>query len=227
MGVLADDGGNVMLLKKDASDDGQFYLYDGSGNIDTQFDTNSGGYSFVVGNFGIGTRIPGMKLDVSGDTRITGNLSVAGNFTGNQIHGEMWYHNHTATQINFAVQYANYTMWLDNAEELNGFSHETASGVGSNLTAQVGGLYSANWLAGGDGQNNHIYVGSIFVNGIAEDKCEDHKKMSAGEDITSLDGSCHIRLSTGDVLTIEISDWSGTGTGNYYFGNLNLVRIGS
>jgi len=154
------------------------------------------------------------------------NVNVSGNFTGNQIYGEMYYHNHTATEINFATQYENYTMWFDEADELNGFSHETESGLGSNLTAQVSGLYSADWFAIGDGQNNHIYVGSIFINGVSEEKCKDHKKMSAGGDITTLDASCFIRLSVGDVVDLKVSDWSGTGTSNYYGGNLNLVRIG-
>jgi len=54
----------------------------------------------------------------------------------------------------------------------------------------------------------------------------DEKKMSSGGDITSLSDECFIRLSVGDSLEVKISDYSGTGAGNYHEGRLNLVRIG-
>ena len=49
------------------------------------------------------------KLDVTGTTNLSGNtliegdLDVTGNITGNQIYAEVWYHNHTATPLTFAV----------------------------------------------------------------------------------------------------------------------------
>ena len=34
---------------------------------------------------------------IDNDLYVDGNVNITGNFTGNQIYGEMWYHNHTAT----------------------------------------------------------------------------------------------------------------------------------
>lgn len=158
---------------------------------------------------------------------VSGNIEADGNITGNQIYGEAWYHNHTATQLNFATQYVNYSLWLSESNHLNGFTYTGGFKTGGNLTAQSSGLYRANWMAIGDGQNNHIYVVSIFVNSISRSSCEAHKKMSAGGDIVTMDGSCFVDLNASDVVELKVSDYSGTGIGNYYGGNLNLVRIGN
>ena len=118
------------------------------------------------------------------DWHITGDLDVTRNFTGNQIYGEMWYHNHTATPLNFAVDGVFYSLYFDNAINLNGFSFDGSE----NLTAQVSGKYKVNYMASGDGQNNHVYFTSIFVNNINQDRCESHKKMTAGGDIITMTG---------------------------------------
>jgi len=138
----------------------------------------------------------------------------------------MWYHNHTSTSINFATQYENYTLFMTEAEHLNGFSYTDGGTASTNLTALVGGLYQIVYNAIGDGQNNHIYVTSVFVNNVAMNNCDAHKKMAAGGDIVTMGGNCIIELNSGDDINVGVSDWSGTGTGNYYGANLNLVRIG-
>ena len=138
----------------------------------------------------------------------------------------MWYHNHTATEMNFASDGVYYSLFFTEATHLNGFSYVGGFNSSSNLTAQVAGVYSASWMASGDGQNNEEYYTSIFIDEVNQDNCEAHKKMTAGGDIVTMTGTCFIDLVVGDDISLRIADIGGTGTGNYYSGNLNLVRIG-
>lgn len=163
----------------------------------------------------------------TGTVKINGNLNVSGNFTGNQIYGQMYYHNYTATSLNFAVQSTYYPLWFVNSSEKNGFTFEGGWLVHSNLTAQYSGLYQLNFYAVGSGQNNHEYHLVPFKNSDELEQCEVMKQMSAGGDITPMNGNCLVRLTVGDRINIRISDYSGTGAGNYYGGNVNLVRVGN
>lgn len=166
-------------------------------------------------------------LTIDKEVNIAENLNISGNFTGNQIYGEMYYHNDTATSLNFAVDGTYYNIFMTDADYLNGFTFNGGFGLTSNLTAQVDGVYKASFFAVGDGQNNHEYHSAVFVNAVEQDNCEAKKKMSAGGDITTMNGDCFIRLNVGDVVDLRIADMGSTGTGNYYDGNLNLVRIGN
>jgi len=161
-----------------------------------------------------------------GGLNVTKNLNVVGNITGNQIYGGMWYHNHTATEINFAVDGFYYRLFFTNATNLNGFSFVGGFDSSSNLTAQVAGKYLVSYMASGDGQNNEVYFTAVYVDEVNKDNCESHKKMSAGGDIVTMSGTCIIDLAVGDDVSLRTADIGGTGTGNYYSANLNLVRIG-
>jgi len=154
------------------------------------------------------------------DVIFKGDVDVEGNFTGNQIYAEAWYHNHTATEMTFADG-VNYSLYFNNYT-LNGFEQE---GI-YNLSTQVAGLYSVNYIASGDGQNNHDYYTSVFVEEDNRINCDSHKKMTAGGDIVTMSGTCFIRLEVDDSVSLRVMDEGGTGTGNYYSSNLNLVRIG-
>jgi len=59
-----------------------------------------------------------------------------------------------------------------------------------------------------------------------KEECSSHKKMSAGGDIVTMNGNCIISIVAGDVISLVVSDYEDTGTGNYYGGNLNLIRVG-
>ena len=157
---------------------------------------------------------------------VYGDLDVQNNFTGNQIYGGMWYHNHTATNLNFAVDGTYYALYFTEATHLNGFAYQGGFGVASNLTAQKAGKYLVSYMASGDGQNNHVYSTSVFINGVNQDNCENHHKMTAGGDIITQSGNCIIDLAVNDVVDLRIVDIGSTGIGNYYSGNINLVRIG-
>ena len=184
---------------------------------------NGGSDDFYIREDGSGVRV---IIKEGGEFQILNNLNVSGNITGNQIYGGMYNHSHSPTEMTF-VQYENYTLPMEESSSLNGFEHDFVSGVGSNLTTLVSGKYQAHIKSIGDGQNNHIYVLGLFVNDVSIDQCDAHKKMSAGGDITTMSSFCFVDLIVGDVVDVRISDWTlGGGTGNYYGGNLNLVRVG-
>jgi len=163
-----------------------------------------------------------LQADANGVTIPNGDLDVTGNITGNQIYGEMWYHNHTATELDFAVDGLFYNLTFDNSD-LNGFTFNDAE---DSLTPLVNGKYKVSWMASGDGQNNHEYYTTILVNGVDYDRCEAHKKMTAGGDIVTMTGNCFVDLVTTDYVQLGTADVGATGTGNYYSANLNLIRIG-
>ena len=162
------------------------------------------------------------RLTVLGNIDIGGNINVTGNVTGNRIRGEMSYHNHTATPLDFASDGVYYNLSFDSSL-VNGFTFNNSEDY---LEPLYSGIYLTNYMASGSGQNNHIYYTDITVNGVVVDKCESHKKMSAGGDIVTMYGSCHIELSAGDKVKLVTADIGGTGIGNFYSANLNLVRIG-
>lgn len=154
------------------------------------------------------------------------NLNVGGNITTNQYRAEMGYHNHTGTTLAFGD-----TTWEDlfftNATTLNGFSFTGGFLSSSNLTCNVAGQYLASYRLSGSGQNNHLYFSSILVNGVNQNEfCGDHKKMAAGGDVVPMGNNCFIDLNVGDNITVAVMDHGGSGNGDYYSGNLNLIRIG-
>ena len=185
------------------------------------------------GYFGINEDDPQAFLDVNGNSIIKGDLyvgedlNVTGNFTGNQIYGEMWYHNHTATTLTFVSADTWYPIFFSSDGNVNGFTYTGGFLTESNLTTQVEGLYQATYMASGSGKDNHNYFSTVLVNGVERPECSSHKTMSAGGDITTMNGNCFISLSIGDDVQVATMDYDGTGDGNYYGGNLNLLRIGN
>ena len=116
----------------------------------------------------------------------------------------------------------------ESATDLNGFSAEgIAIGGASNLTAQVAGVYRVDYMGIGSGQNNHVYLSTIMVNGVEKPECGHHHKMAAGGDVITQSGNCIITLAVGDDVGVSTQDMGGTGDGEYYGGNLNIVRVGN
>ena len=166
--------------------------------------------------------------DITGDTLARGDINqTTGNATINNIYGGMYYHNHTGTTLSFAGSSVFYNLFMTNASHLNGFIYQGGWGQVSNLTAQFSGLYQAVYMGIGSGVNNHIYLTSVFVNNVNMENCGNHKKMSAGGDVTTQSGICFIDLQVGDVVDIRTADYGDTGNGVYYGGNMNLIRVGN
>lgn len=155
------------------------------------------------------------------DWHITGDLDVQNNFTGNQIYGEMWNHTHTGQPLNFAVDGLYYNLTF-NDSDVNGFEFDNGNDL---LRVQVAGKYKAGYMASGDGENNNIYFTTILINGVEQDKCESHKKMTAGADIVTMTGSCFIDLVVDDYVQLGTADIGDTSVGNFYSSELNLIRI--
>ena len=138
-------------------------------------------------------------------------------------YGEMWYHNNTGTELDFASSGVWYNLTMTNST-LNGFTFNDANDY---LSPSYDGLYKAGYTATGDGINNHEYVTTILVNGEAKESCKSHKKMSASNDIITMTGECFIQLNAGDEIKIATMDKDGTGSGTYFGAEVNLVRIDS
>ena len=88
--IIADDDGALFAFSKDASDDAEMYLYDGSGNANVQISGNNVSY-FKGGNVGINEAAPAELLEISnssspaiqltqtGGTEYNGIIRLAGN----------------------------------------------------------------------------------------------------------------------------------------------------
>ncbi len=164
---------------------------------------------------------------IIGDLFINGNLNVTGNMTGNMYRGSMWYHNHTGTSLIFTQAELFFPLFFTNSTCDNGVTFQGGFLQESSLTVEFGACYLINFAASGDGQNNHEYFTQVFVNDIEAEECGAHHKMAAGGDIITQSGSCIVDLVAGDVITLRTADFTGTGTGNYFSANLNLVKIGN
>ena len=75
------------------------------------------------------------------------------------------------------------------------------------------------------GQNEIIKEDLNSLNSL--NKCESHKKMSAGGDVVTMNGCCNLDLNVDDKIRMVIADIGNTGTGNYYSSELNMYRIGN
>jgi len=168
--------------------------------------------------------VENLEVGTDGKFYITNYAEVVidGNYTGNSYYGEMWYHNHTATELNFAIDGTFYNLTFDNSD-VNGFYFND---TGDYLEALVSGKYKVCYMASGDGQNNHVYFTTVLINGADQDRLESHKKMTAGGDIVTMTGCSFLDISIGDEIKLATADIGGTGTGNYYSSNVNLIRIG-
>ena len=196
------------------------------------FTDATGGYYFdgniTATNFiGDGSNLYNVNIDASGNVSIGGNLNVSGNSYLNNIYAGMYYHNHTGTELNFATDGHFYHLFMTNVTYNNGFTFDVGFETNSTITTGTGGLYQATYMSSGDGQNNHEYFTSVFINEENQDNCESHHKMAAGGDIITQSGNCFINLNSGDNVSLRTADIGGTGIGNYYSSNINLVRMGN
>ena len=187
-------------------------------------------YSFKVIYFGVLGGIIfillGIYLAANGSidtmycTSQINNMTDNSNILKNQ-YGEMWHHDHTGMEYNFDSDGIFYNLTMDNSMT-NAFTFNNASDY---LEPMFSGIYKISYMASGSGENNHKYYTSVTINGVVQDRCESHKKMSAGGDIITMTGCCILNLSAGDKIKLATADIGNTGTGIYYTGNLNLIRI--
>jgi len=163
----------------------------------------------------------GGNLDVGGDANVDGNATI------NLYYGEMWYNNNTGTLIDFTVANTYYTVFFTNYSRLNGVNFTGGFNTNSYLTPTVSGIYKVCFSLAGSGTNNHEYHTTILVNSAEQQNCMEHHKLDATGDILTQSGCCLLELNSGDILQAAVRDYGGTSTGYYYYGSVNIMRIGS
>jgi hypothetical protein len=98
LGMTADDGGNVLIAGKGASDDAYLNLYDGSGNIDVSLQTAADSY-FRGGQVGIGLTEPTYTFHVLGNARFDADsVSDPDGTTTTNHPADFWFTSTHATQ---------------------------------------------------------------------------------------------------------------------------------
>lgn len=160
---------------------------------------------------------------------INSNLIVNGNFTGNQIYGEMW--NRTLGTITTGFETIDlvtvdvYVMVKKlNCGNNNGFTCINGTG---NLTAQVSGMYQINIASSVNEGAVTIYGMKIFVDNIGQNNCYNHFHtfLQASGNPTI---SCLVRINAGSNLSIGFDDHTNPVTDLILSSmNVNLWRIGN
>ena len=174
------------------------------------------------GNVGIGTTTPTHELNVVGNTNITGDLIAGGNATINIPHTSFYAYNDSGDNFAFGTQNVFYNFTMDNFEG-DGFA---ASVDGDGAVAQISGGYKVSYSASGSGEANHIYKIGIFVNGVAQENTYTYFRTSNSNDVVAMSDGSLIDLAVGDIVTLQIADTTGTGTGKRYQSTFSLYRLG-
>ena len=193
-----------------------------AGNVTT---TQTGFFGFLGSLTSRVTKLFVQDIDASG------NVNVSGNITGNEIYGEMWFHNDTVyniTIISSSGTFYNVSalggLQGSNNQTLNGFTF--TGGTTGTLTAQVDGLYKCGYSISGGGSTNQYRI-IISKNNIPQVNTEQHVKSGSGSIINSIGSSGFIRLSVGDMINLQIQNADATNNFEVNSVNLNCVRIGN
>lgn len=186
----------------------------------------------VTGTAGIGGVFTAITTSLFvGDVSMSGDLDVVGNFTGNQLYGEMWNYTANASAWTFALAedvYQNLTGLGDGS--LNGFT-TTCNATGT------GGCYLTNTFAGTYLVNAHLSFepvsgGALISVAVVEDfdvtlnrQCYARQKMAVNT-VNSVDVHCFMPLDASDSINIQIENEENGNDVNIHTVNLDLVRVG-
>jgi len=226
-GVDATFGGSGDTLIRDASGGG--LLMDGS-VTGIWFYNNSmaGGHHFQS----LGTSV--LLLDVLEDglANFTDlDILTVGNFTGNQISGEMWNYSTVAGAWNFDIDLAGVYYNLTDLDPgyINGFDFEDNAGAvgGSNLVTKIAGQYTMSFSMSFAG----VSAGGVYGFSIAHDFNPDthrncYARREARTDVGSVSVTCTMDLEIGDKIAIMIENENSARDIVVHTVNLNVVRIG-
>ncbi len=220
-------------------------------DVDGDFMVQGGSDFFVdssSGNVGIGTTSPDSKLQIDGnftsetnatdsigtlaiqwlsgffvDLFVSGDLEVEGNFTGNQIYGEMWNHSDTGFIIDLVtiMVYENITDLTDGSN--NGFTLSN-----SKLISQVEGTYHIDYTMSFSGGANSEIGFAVGIGGQEQHQTHSHRKIGTGGDIGNTGGTGIITVNVGDEITLMARDEANPVQDITVVAvNLNLWRIGN
>lgn len=179
----------------------------------------------ATGFFGIGTRSSTHTLNVVGSSNITEDLIVEGNFTGNQIHGSMYFHNDSVGNLTALDEdvWNNLTAFdqAENGQILNGVDYSS-----SVLTVVIPGTYLMGFSMTFTGTVNNKYHGTIGLNGDPQFNFEDHDRISTGSDVLDIGSENLFQVVAGDQLTVMIMNEDSGGDATILSARLYLIRQG-
>lgn len=224
--------GSIGVLGTVGSDATYIYLC-ASGNITDECSYNNKATLKIDHDEKIGINIPtdnrpDYPLDVRQDVNSTTayfekGIIVGGNITGNQIYGELWYHNDTGSSIPFSASGVYYNITAPTINyTLNGLYHVN----GNFLKVALDGRYKVDYDMSGSGTANHNYHGVVLIDGSPQYNTESHFRVGTGTDVITISGSGFVDITTDNLVSLGIEDSTGTGTGTLYGFNLNLIRVG-
>ena len=170
------------------------------------------------------------KIELQSNVNSTNDLNVYGNFTGNQIYGEMYFHNDSdlnTTIISSADTWYNVSalggsQGLSN-KVLNGISY--LGGDTGRLISIIPGRFKADYCISGTTGNSNRYHFALAINNVIQLNTEQHTKATIPGDTRQVCGTGFISMSTGQHLSLMVlNDVTGN---NFDFNsvNVNLVRI--
>jgi len=190
----------------------------------------SSGIVLVLPEIDIGDGVVVKSLSVINDTFIGGDLNVSGNFTGNQIYGEMWNYTSADDPWEFNIDAADIYYNLTNmtAGELNGFTFTRGDPErGSYLTAQVEGMYHANFAISFLSENvGGLYSAAIVQNYDVTMHRDCYSRRAAATAVGNMGVVCIIDLNKGDNVSIQVENENTNRDMIIHSVNINLVRIG-
>lgn len=156
-------------------------------------------------------------MDLSGD----GNLTISGNFFGNQIYGEM-FTNEGSTPTTFSSSGVFFPVVNDlEIGSNNGFTFS-----GGNLTVLFSGIYKASYGISYTGSNNNDIKFTIGINGTSTPNCQTEGTIDGGGIIIASGMDCFINVSAGDTVQLMAQNIGATQPITIEEANINLLRIG-
>ena len=166
------------------------------------------------GNVGIGTTAPRVKLDVNGIIYQDG--------TYGEIHVA---DGSTAQSIATGVTYTKLTGFTD-----DGLSNNVTNDVASDqITLTKAGVYRcSSSISGSSGSNNITFKYSVFLNGVEQDQCHNHRKYAASGDMGSSAITGFMRATTTPVTVDLRARHDNGGAVNFIpsYMNLNVEYVG-
>jgi len=154
----------------------------------------------------------------------TGNVNIVGNITTNEYYGEMYSKNDTGVGM---IDLATADVYVMLANQTNGTMNGFSLMGGSNLTADVSGVYQVNAkVAVTAGSPAGEYGMKVYVTDTEQNNCYDH--FHVGADQVSMIISCIVRMNVGDNINVRFDDNASPVTDlTFYNSNINLRRIGN
>jgi len=159
------------------------------------------------------------------------NITTTGNITGNQIYGEMWFHNDTAsgqavviTAQNNWYNITGFNQTTNASQTLNGFTFNTPEQY---LEVHINGRYDCSFdISAGNSGNNQEYQFAVAVNDVPQQNTIAHRKIGAAGDVGNAGERGFVDLVDGDILTVMVSNRDGTTNLETHSSGLNCIRIG-